>query len=264
MSDDISPKDVSESERILQRATENDIILRLAGGLAIREHCKEIVFCERKYADIDFVGLSHQSHQIIKTFEELGYIEKRSMTIATSGTRLLFEKPGSADHVDVFLDKINIEHMIDLRNRLANEERTVSVSDLLLIKLAISRLNEKDFRDMFTLLKDLKVGYDDTAGTINADYIAKLCSSSWGLHKDILMNIERCLDFVNNYDFQPDERARIIDILEILKARILTHHKSTHWKLRALFGTSIPWRREIELEGVKAVSVEKDGGPGAI
>lgn len=261
MSDGISHQDVSEAERILQRANDNHVTLRLVGGLAIREHCSEIAFCDRRYADIDVVGLSNQVIEIVKTFEELGYIEKRNMTISTGGTRLLFEKLDSDDHVDVFLDNINIEHMIDLRNRLAIEERTVSVSDLLLVKLAISRLNEKDFRDMFTLLKDLKAGHDDTAGTINIEYIATLCSSKWGLYQDILMNIGRCLDFVNQYDFQPDEQAKIHDTLEQLRAKILSTPKTTRWRLRALIGTRLPWRREIELDGVKAISVEKSGGP---
>ena len=98
MSNGISPQDVSESERILQRANENNVTLRLVGGLAIREHCSEIAFCERRYADIDVVGLSNQAHLIVRTFEELEYIEKRSMTISTGGTRLLFEKPDSMVH----------------------------------------------------------------------------------------------------------------------------------------------------------------------
>ncbi|MHA2079662.1 MAG: hypothetical protein ACW99H_00775 [Candidatus Thorarchaeota archaeon] len=260
MSNDISRQDVRESERILQRANENHVTLRLVGGLAIREHCSEIAFCERRYADIDVVGLSNQFTQIVKTFEELGYIEKQSMTISTGGTRLLFEKPGSDDHVDVFLDNIDIEHMIDLRNRLTIEERTISVSDLLLVKLAISRLNEKDFRDMFTLLKDLKVGHDDTAGTINIDYIAMLCSRNWGLYHDIMMNIDRCLDFITQYNFQPNEQERILDTLEQMKTKVLLHPKTTRWKIRALFGERLAWRREIELEGVKAIPIEKDGG----
>ena len=95
------------------------------------------------------------------------------------------------DHVDVFLDTFRMDHDIALARRLEIEPYTLSLSDLLLTKLQIFRLNEKDLRDMVTLLGDAEVGDEDAPGTINGRYIARLCADDWGLFYDVAMNLQR-------------------------------------------------------------------------
>ena len=243
-----------ESERILVKARENGVTLKLVGGLAIRNHCEELDFCDRDYADIDLVGLSEDSPKIVKILQELGYVEDRGMTLSTGGDRLLFKKPGSKDHIDVFLDHLNIEHDIDLKKRLRIEEKTISVSDLLLAKLTISRLNEKDLRDIFTILKDLDFGDQDLAGMVNMDYIAKLCSRSWGMYHDVLTAIDRVTDFGDYYKFEVDAHTLVMTRLTSLRDAIIKYPKTKRWRLRALVGTRLPWRRPVELEGVSIIS----------
>jgi hypothetical protein len=239
---------LDESIRIIKRAREKGIVLRLIGGLAIRQHCGEPAFCEREYGDIDLVGLLRQSSAIMETIQEFGYHESNLYTMISGGTHLLFEKPDSEDHVDVFLDKLQMEHDIDLRNRLDIEENTISVSDLLLTKFIIKNLNEKDYRDIITLVKDLPLGHEDIPKTINIDYIAALCSRNWGLSQDLLTAINACIGFMKTYQFEEDVTQEIQGKFTEIREAIENYPKSSKWTLRSYFGKRLAWRNEVELE----------------
>jgi hypothetical protein len=245
-----SQEATEESKRILEVAKRKNAILRLVGGLAINKHCTEHDFCDRSHGDLDFVGLSSQYGNIVEVMKEAGYIEVKSMTFSTGGSRLLFERPGMTDHIDVFMDRIDIEHIIDLKDRLDIDEDTVSISDLLLLKLTITRLNEKDIRDIITMVKDLQVGDDDSVGTINVPYIAGLCAKGWGLHHDVTASLRRTLDYLPNYSLPEDESSAVSDRLSSIESAIMEAPKTLKWKMRALLGERIPWRREIETAGV--------------
>ncbi len=241
----------NESLRVVREAESSGVVLRLVGGHAIHLHCEEHDFCDRSHGDLDLVGLSGQYPGIVQLMEELGYVENKKMTLNTGGTRLLFEKPGSEEHIDVFLDQMNIEHNIDLRSRLQIEKLTLSVSDLLLAKLTISKLNEKDFRDIVTMIKDLDLGNMDSPATVNQTYIANLCAKEWGLYKDVLTSIERTLDFLPHYSLPRDDDVSVRKKLDSLRTTIVQEPKTVRWKLRALLGERIPWRREVESENIK-------------
>ena len=113
------------------------------------------------------------------------------MSTATSSTELQFVRPckhgaepgtnpaHADDHIDVFLDTFRMDHDIALARRLEVEPYTLPLADLLLTKLQIFRLNEKDVRDVITLLVDAEVGEHDGPGMINAEYIARLCADDW-------------------------------------------------------------------------------------
>jgi hypothetical protein len=239
---------LDESIRIITRAREKGIVLRLIGGLAIRQHCGELAFCDREYGDIDLVGRSRQASAIIETIEEFGYHEGNIYTMISGGTHLLFERPGSKDHVDVFLDKLQMEHDIDLRDRLDIEENTISVSDLLICKLIIKNLNEKDYRDIVTIVKDVPLGHEDIPKTVNIDYIAALCSQNWGLNQDIFTAIDACVDFLKTYHFDEPTLEELQRRFAELREAIENHPKSIKWTLRSYFGKRLAWRNEVELE----------------
>jgi hypothetical protein len=61
---------------------------------------------------------------------------------------------------------------------------TISLVDLLLEKMQIVRINEKDIIDTIMLLREHDVGSSDDE-TINIDYMAKTCKSDWGLWKTV-------------------------------------------------------------------------------
>jgi len=56
--------------------------------------------------------------------------------------------------VDVFLDKFRMEQSLDFRQRLRLDDVTIPITDLLLTKLQIVELNEKDLKDIVAILED--------------------------------------------------------------------------------------------------------------
>lgn len=249
---------IAEATRIIDVARKKGAILRLIGGLAVRNHCEIIDFCERDYGDIDLVGLKKHFKKINETFKELGYKENRNVAIATSGQQMQFYKEDLEDHVDVFLDTFRMEHDVVLKDRLTIEDYTISISDILITKLQIYTMNEKDLRDILTIVKDVSLGEEDKSGMINKRYISKLCSRDWGLYTDIISNIDKCLNLMHHYNLSLEEVEQIQNKLKTIKEMIENESKTRRWKLRAKIGKKKAWHRVVEEEGARPVSLEEE------
>lgn len=249
---------IAEAKKIIDVARGKGVVLRLIGGLAVRNHCVITYFCEREYLDMDFVGLASQDNEITRLFERFGYKENKNISLASSGWQKQFYKRALEDHVDVFLDFLRMEHDINLKNRLSVEDYTIPVSDLLLSKLQIYELNEKDIRDIITIVKDLPLDKEDKKGVINVKYIAELCSRDWGLHKDVTMNIDRCSDLVHYYNLTSKEVEKVRNKLSRIKQAIEAAPKTLQWKLRAKIGEKKAWRRTVEDQKITSVSIEEE------
>jgi len=231
----------AEARRLVDGARQQGVTLRLIGGLAIRQHCTILPFCERDYSDIDVVGLKAERHKIQDAFVELGYQPNERFNALHGDTRLEFLDPVNERHVDVFLDTFEMDHYIDLRHRLALDDYTIPPSDLLLSKLQIVRLNEKDVRDILTLLKDCDIGHADAPGVINVDYIIELCSCDWGLWKTLTTNVDKVWEHVSDYALTAEEQARVRERLANLKEMLVEAPKCLRWKLRDVVGERLQW-----------------------
>lgn len=249
---------LAEGRRLVDAARAQGLTLRLLGGLAVREHCRTHELCARDYSDLDMVALARQARPLVAWFARLGYAENHEVSTATGNAELQFVRPcthdvGSGtghahadDHVDVFLDTFRMDHDIALARRLEIEPYTVSLSDLLLTKLQIFRLEEKDLRDIVTLLGDVAMGEDDEPGTINRRYIGGLCADDWGLFYDVTMNLARIDEHAAM--LAPDDLrlARVRAAVVGLIAAIDGAPKSLHWRLRARVGTRKAWHNVVD------------------
>jgi hypothetical protein len=131
-------------------------------------------------------------------------------------------------------------HEIELGKRLALEPRTLPLAELLLTKLQIIELNEKDVRDTVLLLHGHEVG-DGDGDNVNATRIAELCASDWGVWRTITANLAACRDHVDNYALEADERERIAHRVSAILDRIEAEPKSRGWRRRAKVGDRKPW-----------------------
>jgi hypothetical protein len=157
-------------------ARSEGLTLRLLGGLAVREHCDSVELCERDHSDLDMVAHGRQARRLVALFAGFGYAENHEVSTATANAEPQFVRPcghrdgpgaepaHADDHIDVFLGAFRMDHDIALARRLEIEPYTVSLSDLLLTRLQMFRLEEKDLRDVVTLLSDAEVGVEDAPG----------------------------------------------------------------------------------------------------
>jgi len=249
---------LDEGRKLVDAARAEGLTLRLLGGLAVREHCRTFELCERDYSDLDMVAPSRHARRLVALFARFGYAENYEVSTATANRELQFTRPcghgdesGSRpahadDHVDIFLDTFRMDHDIALARRLEIDPYTVSLSDLLLTKLQIFRLEEKDLRDIVTLLGDAEVGATDAPGLINGGYIGRLCADDWGLFYDVTTNLARIDDHAGAFGLSDEQVVRVRGGVVSLIAAIDGAPKSLGWRLRARVGTRKAWHGEID------------------
>ncbi|MGB2874339.1 MAG: hypothetical protein WBB76_02575 [Gaiellaceae bacterium] len=233
---------VVEAQRLLELADSQDVPLRLLGGVAIHLHASGGLpeAFARAYGDLDFITAKGASRRAQEFFRAAGYTPHVAFNALNGQERLLFFDDPNERQVDVFVGAFSMSHRIPVGDRLEIERRTLPLAELLLTKLQIAELNEKDVRDGLALVNGHNVGGADE-DTINAARIAELCAGDWGLWRTITGNLAVCRDHVDRYvlsDGEKDQvRARIDELLECIEAE----PKSRSWKLRAKIGERKRW-----------------------
>ena len=146
--------------------------------------------------------------------------------------RRAFERNGIK--MDVFFDELNMCHKIHLRERLKIDDFTIPLADLLLEKMQIVKINEKDVKDVIILLKEHVVGMNENKETIDAEFIADLLSKDWGFYYTVTENLKKIRDhFLDNYQiFALKERTEVKQKIDKLLVTIEKKPKTLGWKMR--------------------------------
>ena len=190
-----------EARRVIDAARAQGITLRLVGGVAIKLCCPSANGhrLAREYGDTDYVGYAREGIPIRRLFEELGYIGNKRFNAMQGRTRLMFVHPDKNIDVDIFLDVFQMCHKLNLSPRLQLDEYTLSLADLLLTKLQVVQLNEKDLKDIYSLLHDHSLGDGPAPETLDAGIVARLCADEWPWYRTVLNTIEKALETVGSY-----------------------------------------------------------------
>lgn len=238
---------VEKARNIIETASDAKVILRLIGGLAVRFHCHGPHSAHlRTYHDIDLFGLSRQRGGIFSVFQKIGYSPNDEYNLLYGENRLQFVDQKSKEHVDVYLDKFIMDHTIDFRKRLKLDEQTIPITDLLLTKLQITRLTEKDVMDVITILEDHGIGHEDGQEILNVEYIAKLCSNDWGLHKTVTDNLHKMTEAIEKKSFEAIEKKDLTLKIEAIQNAIKIKKKALLWRLRGSLGEKVKWYQDVE------------------
>ncbi len=235
-----------EAKRILDEATGRGIILRLFGGVAVKYHCPSATHrsLQRAYPDLDFFGRGKQGREIRKLLTDLGYEPNQRFNALHGTTRLIFEDTKNQRIVDIFLDVFRMCHTLHLGERLTLDDYTIPISDLLLTKLQVVEINEKDIRDLIAILRDHEVVDHTSSGekeAIDAGYISALCADDWGLCKTLSLTLGKLLTFLPKYELEPEANQILEARVNKLLHSIETVPKSFKWKLRDKVGEKKRW-----------------------
>jgi hypothetical protein len=232
---------VEEGERLLELARSDGATLALLGGVAVRVHAPEVPApLDRPYKDLDFAVPKGRSGDAQKLLREAGYEPHVVFNAMNGKERLLFHDNDNGRQVDVFVGSFRMCHQIPFGDRLRPGEPTVPLAELLLTKLQIVQLNEKDVRDTVLLFHGHDVAdHDDDA--VNAARVAALCAEDWGLWRTITGNLARCEEMLGEYALPEPDRTRVRDRLRSILDRIEATPKTRGWKLRAKIGERKRW-----------------------
>ena len=223
----------------------------LLGATAIYYQCPNSLLLsdvmQRKLTDLDFIASSKNMAKIPDLFSSLGFEPNERVNALFGAQRQIYSDPGTSLHVDIFFDKLSFNHVIDLTHRLDLDPITISLADLLLEKLQIVKISEKDAKDVIVLLREHDFGDKNDSGAIDSEYLVKLLSNDWGFYFTVTSNIGKVIEFARRNQVLPDgDKQLVIERLNNLMQQLQGSHKSMKWNMRASIGTKTKWYDEAE------------------
>lgn len=243
----------NELKRIIKASYEQGILLRVIGSLAFQMHCQQFGYLQaamgRAYTDIDFAAYSKQIKQIQSLLVSLGYKDNREVFIVSEGQRSIFDKPEAGLHIDIFYEKLDFCHTIYWKDRLEVDSPTIPLAELLLEKMQIVQINEKDVIDTIMLLLEHPLGKVDKE-TINIKRVATLCANDWGLWRTTTMNLEKVCTLARGYpQLSEEQKVKVDSRVKEAMDWLDKEPKSTGWKLRSRVGDRVKWYKEVDEVG---------------
>jgi hypothetical protein len=233
---------LAEGKRLLAQSAVAKVPLRLLGGVAIRLRAPGGLpsALAREYGDLDFVTVRRGAPLASTFLRGEGYEPHVAFNALHGNERLLFFDNEHGRQVDVFVGQFRMSHRIPLDERVELEPDTLPLAELLLTKLQIAQLNEKDVRDALAVLHGHPVGEED-GDQVNAGRVAELCAGDWGLWRTFTANLAACRDYVSRYELPSSEQAELVARIDLLAERIEREPKTRAWRLRAKVGDRKRW-----------------------
>lgn len=236
-----------EGLRLVQAAVRRGLAVRLIGGVAVWARCPSAMLpaLRRDYGDVDVVGLARESKALTRFFAEMGYRPDKLFNAIHGAQRLNFTDPDTGRPLDVLLDRFSMCHAIDLRDRLAVDPVTIPLADLLLTKLQVVRMNDKDLLDLTAILADHGVDERDH-DSIDLGRVTAVLGKDWGFEHTVRLNLDRLRESVTGRDLPARTAATIDDRIAGLISALDKGRKSVVWQLRARIGERVNWYEEPE------------------
>jgi hypothetical protein len=232
--------DVPELGRsVAEEAAAAGVALRLIGGVAVWVRCPSARTAPlaRAYGDIDLVGRARDRKAIVAFLEARGFEPDRMFNALHGASRLNFHHPQRDLPVDVLLDRFEMAHALDLRDRLEADALTLPLADLLLTKLQVVSINAKDLRDICALLLDHDIEMERILDVTRAD---------WGFEHTIHRTIATLTERIGDFELETVPAERIVARAAAIAAALDAAPKSAKWKLRARVGERARWYEEPE------------------
>jgi hypothetical protein len=219
---------VSEAVAIVDQLAERDGMVRILGGVGVVLHCPTDGGFHRDPEDIDLAVSGRSAGALEAVLVERGYTPNSRFNAMHGDRRRLFEGP--AGKVDVFVGAFAMCHKLELERRLGAESPTLTAADLVLTKLQIVELTEKDMLDLRLLLESHEVG-SGPGDWIDADYIASVLADDWGYWRTASGTLEQVTAAAPSLSAKAEQ----------LWGRVEDEPKSRRFKMRARVGERRRW-----------------------
>jgi hypothetical protein len=252
---------LEEAKLIATDLGKRNIPIRIIGALAFYHQCpvhRELYdHMARVPTDIDFIAYSKNRGELTKYLQSKSYEGLQRLNVLYGMRRQIFKHTHTGLYIDIFYDALDMCHKVEFRNRLGLDSLTVSLTDLVLEKMQIVQINEKDIKDCILLFLEHDLKDNDESG-INTSYIADVLSKDWGYYYTVTTNLKKIKDSLVQYDWiPPDGENRVMDRVDRLLTAIGSKPKSSKWKMREKIGTKRQWYQDVGSE--RAGVVKQDG-----
>jgi hypothetical protein len=235
-----------EAVALAQAAADAGVGLKLLGGLAVRVLVPSLPPRLRAGQDIDFACVSKGRKDTAAFLERRGCVPDRRFNNLNGDRQMYFTAP-SGRPIDVMVDRLTMCHVLDFRPGFRRLPLTLDAIDILLSKLQIVELNEKDVRDIMQLLAGLPVrpAADGSATDVALDTarFADMMAADWGWWRTVTGNLDKLPALVDSspelapVDPPHDPLAQASTLAEVAHSA----PKGMKWKLRANVGDRVRW-----------------------
>jgi hypothetical protein len=242
-----------EAIKLARGAADAGLGLKLLGGLAVRVLCPDFPPRLRAGQDMDFACLSKGRKKVATYLEESGCQPDRRFNNLNGDRQMYFNAP-SGRPVDLMVDRLTMCHTLDLRPTFDKLPLTIDAGDVLLSKLQIVELNEKDARDILHLLSGVPVSGTGAASgevSIDSDRFSKLLGADWGWWRTVTGNLNKLPALAAEHPelLPPDPPLDAIEQSRHLLGLAESAPKGVKWKLRSNVGDRVRWYEEPEEVG---------------
>jgi hypothetical protein len=197
---------VAEGVALVESAQAAGATVRLLGGAAVVLHSSGAPY--RPIGDLDAITRRKDVKALTAALEGRGYEAEQRFNALHGDRRLIFYGPQGK--LDVFVDRFEMCHRLELGGRLDLDSPTITATDLLVTKLQVVELNEKDARDLAELLRHHTVGAGE-GDHFSADYLGRLVEDDWGLWRTLTGTLERLPELVPDIGEQAAAVRRVLD-----------------------------------------------------
>jgi hypothetical protein len=234
---------LEEAVRLITAATREGIPLRLLGGLAVRCLCPAFPARGREGQDVDMASVSNARSALTRFLAEQGCVPDKEFNQLYGHKQMYFLSADGSWAVDVMIDRLDMCHVLDFKDRIERMPHTLDPTDLLLSKLQIVEINEKDLQDAVYLLSAFPVQAGDAPGIIGLDRFTGVLSEDWGWWRTVTANLDRVTALGSEGAAVVPAAARF-DPVE--QAGTLRRHadeapKGLKWRLRSRIGDRVRW-----------------------
>jgi hypothetical protein len=233
-----------QARDLVERSEAAGLPSRALGGAAVALRCPAAASgpLRRELHDLDLITASRTAFDLGRLLEQVGYQPEARFNALHGHTRMLFTSSEGL-HLDVLVGDFQMCHKLPLRGRLTLDPLTLTLADLLLTKLQIAELNQKDATDVAAILLDHDLGA--IAGGIDLPYLTGLLGNDWGWWRTVTANLD-LLPSALPSELDDASRSRVLGQAEALRAAIDDQKKSLAWRMRARVGDRVPWRLDPE------------------
>ena len=241
-----------EALSLARGAAEAGLGLKLLGGLAVRVICPGFPPRQRAGQDMDFACLAKGRKNVVAYLERSGCQPDKRFNNLNGDRQMYFNAP-SGRPIDVMVDRLVMCHTLDFRPSFGSLPLTVDAIDVLLSKLQIFELNEKDAWDIFHLLSGVPVGRggNGRAAVLDTDRFARLLGADWGWWRTVTGSLAKLPGLAAEKPQLLPVGARFDPLAQARQLEEVAQQapKGVKWKLRANVGDRVRWYELPEEEG---------------
>lgn len=233
---------IAEARRLAARAQAEGITARLLGGAAVVLSTDRPLpaVLQRSYKDLDYVVRRSDARRWREFLEANGYHGDTQFNTLHGAQRLLHFDIANRRQLDTFVSSFAMCHTIELEDRMPPGSPTLAPEDILLTKLQIFEVNDKDLIDSIALLLSHPVASGSEPG-INREQLAKIVGADWGWFTTVSDNLAKVASRLLTVGLDDAATQTVSGRLHQVREVMDATPKSIKWRARARIGRRLPW-----------------------